>query len=103
LYRELFKGGGLTDRIKIPAEPFAARGLRHHHIYHQYVIRTPRRDALQAHLKERGVGCAIYYPLPLHRQECFASLGYREGDFGESERAAGEVLALPIYPELTRQ
>ncbi len=103
LYRELFKGGGLTDRITIPAEPYAGQGLRHHHIYHQYVIRTPRRDALQAHLKERGVGCAIYYPLPLHLQECFASLGYAKGDFVESERAAGEVLALPVYPELTRE
>ena len=103
LYRELFKGSGLTDRIKVPAEPFAGQGLRHHHIYHQYVIRTPRREALQAHLKEHGIGCAIYYPLSLHQQECFAPLGYREGDFVESERAAGEVLALPIYPELTRE
>ena len=103
LYREFFQQSGLTDRIVVPAEPFARDGLRHHHIYHQYVIRTPRRDALQAHLKERGVGCAIYYPLPLHRQQCFAPLGYRKGDFAEAERAAGEVLALPVYPELTRE
>jgi dTDP-4-amino-4,6-dideoxygalactose transaminase len=103
LYREMFTAVGLTDHLTPPAEPFASQGLRHHHIYHQYVIRTPRRDALQAHLTERGVGSAIYYPLPLHQQECFAPLGYRQGDLPESERAAGEVLALPVYPELTRE
>jgi dTDP-4-amino-4,6-dideoxygalactose transaminase len=103
LYREMFTAAGLTDWITPPAEPFAGQGLRHHHIYHQYVIRTPRRDTLQAYLKERGVGSAIYYPLSLHQQECFAPLGYRQGDLPESERAATEVLALPVYPELTRE
>ena len=100
-YREIFKSAGTGERVKLPSEPYADRGLRHHHIYHQYVIRVRRRDALQAHLKERGIGCAIYYPLPLHLQECFASLGYRRGDFPEAERASNEVLALPVYPELT--
>jgi len=71
------------------------------HIYNQYTIRVPDRDGLQAHLKEKGVGNAVYYPLPLHIQNCFRDLGYREGDMPESERAAEEVISLPVYPELT--
>ena len=72
------------------------------HIFHQYTVRVERRDALAAHLKVNGIGCAVYYPLPLHLQPCFAYLGYKEGQCPESERAAKEVLSLPIYPELTR-
>lgn len=71
-------------------------------IFNQYTIRAQRRDDLQAHLKAKGIGNAIYYPLPLHMQPCFAYLGYREGSCPESERASNEVLSLPIYPELTR-
>ena len=103
VYRAEFTLRGLTNRVTLPAEPYRERGLTNHHIYHQYVIRTPRRDALQEHLTQRGIGSAIYYPLGLHEQKCFASLGYRAGDLPETEQAAHETLALPIYPELTRE
>lgn len=72
-----------------------------HHVFHQYVIRVVKRDELREFLTARQIGSEIYYPLPLHLQPAFAYLGYQEGDLPESERAAKEVLALPIFPELT--
>jgi dTDP-4-amino-4,6-dideoxygalactose transaminase len=103
IYREEVTRRGLTSCVELPAEPYRAAGLEHHHIYHQYVIRAPRRDPLRTFLTENEIGTAIYYPLGLHQQECFGYLGYRRGDFPETERACSETLALPIYPELSRE
>jgi dTDP-4-amino-4,6-dideoxygalactose transaminase len=97
LYRQLFTEAGIADRVRLPHEPPGR-----HHIYHQYVVRVPDRDRLRAHLADRGIGTAIYYPVPFHRQACFAGLTPPDRAFPNAEAAASEVLALPIYPELTR-
>ena len=81
--------------------PYAVPGCRH--IFNQYVIRVPRRDSLREFLTQRNVGTEVYYPVPLHLQKCFEYLGYKPGDFPESERAAHETLAIPIYPELNQE
>jgi dTDP-4-amino-4,6-dideoxygalactose transaminase len=101
-YDVLFRKAGLADSGPYPSKsivlPQEVQGA--HHVWHQYVIRSARRDALRELLAARKIGSEIYYPVPLHMQEALESLGYAEGDFPESERAAREVLALPIFPEL---
>ena len=99
-YRELFHQAGLQETVSLPEVVDATPGIRSH-IYNQFVIRTPKRDALREFLTTEGVGTEVYYPVPFHLQECFSDLGYKAGDFPESERAARETLALPVYPELT--
>ncbi len=98
-YVRLFGEAGLVPAaITLPSQPNAP-GDRH--VFNQFVVRSTARDALRAFLGENGVGSEVYYPVPLHRQTCFATLGLADGSFPESERAARETLALPIYPELT--
>ncbi len=104
-YESLFAATGLVkpNAVTVDAQtPIALLQTRPEafHIYHQYVIRAHRRDELRTLLTQRGIGSEIYYPVPLHLQQSFAYLGYRAGDFPESERAAREALALPIFPEL---
>jgi dTDP-4-amino-4,6-dideoxygalactose transaminase len=102
VYRRLFTEAGLLSSgdssIRELETPPQAQP-----VFHQYVIRTRRRNELRKFLSDRKIGTEIYYPLPLHLQPCFAYLGYREGDLPESERAASEVLALPMFPELTTE
>ena len=102
-YREAMTRRGLETTVVLPIEAHADRELANHHIYNQFVVRAPRRDELREHLRKAGIGSEIYYPLPLHLQECFRYLGYKPGDFPESERAARETMALPIYAELTSE
>lgn len=106
-YDRLFAAAGLSATagsgensgpVQLPQTSESA-----HHVFHQYVIRSYRRDELREFLTARKIGTEVYYPIPLHLQPCFVYLGYREGDFPESERAAKEVLALPMFPELTEE
>lgn len=94
-YGLLFAESGLGDRVVTPDE------ITGRHVFNQYVVRAQRRDQLKGFLGEKGVSAEVYYPLPMHLQECFAYLGCSEGEFPESEKAAQETLALPVYPELS--
>jgi len=97
LYRNLLAQAGIP--VTVPeAAPYQTR-----HVYNQFVIRCTGRDKLQAHLKQQGIGSEVYYPLGLHLQTCFADLGYKAGDFPVSEQASGEVLALPVNPEVSSE
>jgi len=102
-YTKQFQRVRLEKTVRLPVEPYAQTGLTNHHIYHQYVVRTGRRDELRQYLAEREVETAIYYPLALHEQPCFEYLEYKGGDFPEAEQAARENLALPLYPEISRE
>jgi dTDP-4-amino-4,6-dideoxygalactose transaminase len=101
-YRAEFNRAGLAGAVVLPSEPHRET-VTNHHIYHQFVIRAPRRDALRQHLEKKTIGSAIYYPVGLHEQDCFSYLDYRRGDFPETEKAAAETLALPIFPEISRE
>jgi dTDP-4-amino-4,6-dideoxygalactose transaminase len=87
-------------KLSVPVIPAEPTQYQTRHVYNQFVIRGEERDALQAHLKKQGIGSEIYYPLPLHLQPCYASLGYKKGDFPVSEKLAAESLALPIHAEI---
>jgi dTDP-4-amino-4,6-dideoxygalactose transaminase len=97
-YRQLFRQAGLEKSIVLPVQP---EGL--HHVYNQFVIRTPQRDQLREHMRNCGIPTEIYYPFPLHLQAAFASLGYRPGAFPEAEEASRQVLALPVFPQMTEE
>ncbi|MCX7973406.1 MAG: DegT/DnrJ/EryC1/StrS family aminotransferase [Candidatus Aminicenantes bacterium] len=102
-YEVLFENSGLIDKklVTLPQAVYKKSGLKNYHTYHQFVVRVKKRDQLQKFLKEKGIETAIFYPRPLHLQRCFAYLGYQVGDLPNAEKAAREVLALPIYAELS--
>ena len=100
--RLLAEAGLVSTSDTSPSQPLNTLASAHH-VFHQYVVRSKRRDDLRAFLTERQIGTEVYYPVPLHLQPAFAYLGHHEGDLPESERAAKEVLALPMFPELTNE
>lgn len=103
-YETLFQQSGLLEKIGmvLPKPVYREHKVDHYHIYNQFIIRVPRRDALRSFMTEKKIGNEIYYPMPLHLQECYRSLGYKEGDLPVVEQACKETLGLPIFPELTQ-
>lgn len=101
-YSVLFKASGLIEKIglQLPKSVYQESGVKHYHIYNQFVIRVPNRDGLRKYLKDNEIGNEVYYPVPFHLQECLRDLGHHEGDFPHAELACQETLGLPIYPEL---
>ncbi|MFM8541277.1 MAG: DegT/DnrJ/EryC1/StrS family aminotransferase [Nitrospira sp.] len=97
-YEGLFKEAKLADHVTLPATTPG-----NHHVFNQFTIRARKRDALRDYLKEQGIGSEVYYPIPMHLQNCYKNLGHMKGDFPVSERASEEVLSLPIYAELTAE
>ncbi len=99
-YDQMFRDAGLVERELVSLPHRAWPQVESSHVFNQYVVRVEDRDGLMQRLREERIGHAVYYPVPLHLAECFAHLGYRQGDFPRAEQAAGQVLALPVYPEL---
>jgi len=103
-YEQLFAESGLLEKVglRLPQAVYRKTDVNHYHIYNQFILRVQDRDALRTYLKDQGIGSEIYYPVPLHLQECYKSLGYTAGDLPEAEQACQENLGVPIYPELTK-
>lgn len=113
-YTKLFIEAGLAsetgktkfddkNKVLLPKAVYKDSGVKNYHIYNQYIIRVKNRDGVRKHLTDKGIGTEIYYPVPFHKQECFASLKYKNGDFPLAEEAADDSIALPIYPELSKE
>lgn len=104
-YEELFHQAGLPEKAGLCLSKAVYQGhkVSHYHIYNQFILRVPNRDGLRTFLTEKGIGTEIYYPMPLHLQECYQDLGYQEGNLPVAEAACKETVGLPIFPELTQQ